>query len=316
MSRPRSARVAGGRNLRLRFGSIVLLLVSLVALFAEFIAADGPWLVVADDGVHFLPSVSAPTTASPRADDFTLGPWIPCGPQRPCAVGVDAPPSLHHPLGTDDRGRDVAARVIYGARTALGVAALALLMALVFGGLFGVAAAMLGGAYDEWLARPVELAQTFPAVIVVMIVVAVRPDATLMSLALAVAALRWAEIARLVRGEIIRLASEPYVMAGRAMGCSRFRLLRRYLLPALARPLLVSLSFGIVSVIIIETSAAFLGAGLDVSWGSAIAELLDASRSHTAAHASLCALAVTLAAAHGLADGVAEIGRASCRERV
>ena len=293
-------------SFRVGLGAVVLLCVGLIALFAEFIAADGPWLVVDSTGVQFLPDV---TTVAPRGAEspsFVLNPWIPCGPSKPCAVGPDAPSSWHHPLGTDDQARDVTARVVYGARTALGVAALAWFLALLFGAIFGVGAAMFGGAHDEWMARPVELTQSFPAVIVVLIAVAVFPDASILSLALAVAVLRWAEVARLIRGELLRLASEQYVVAARAMGCTRLRLLRRHLFPALARPVLVSLSFGIVSVIIIETSAAFLGAGIDQSWGGAIAELLDPSRSHTAAYASLFFLAVTVAAAHFLADGLAD----------
>ncbi len=293
-------------SFRLGLGAVVLLCVGLIVLFAEFIAADGPWLVVDRAGVQFLPDVTAAAPSSSESPSFALEPWIPCGPSSPCAVGPDAPSSWRHPLGTDDQARDVVARVVYGARTALGVAVAALFIALLFGAFFGIGAAMFGGAYDEWMARPVELTQTFPAVIVVLIAVAVYPDASILSLALAVAVLRWAEVARLIRGELLRLASEQYVVAARAMGCTRLRLLRRHLFPALARPVLVSLSFGIVSVIIIETSAAFLGAGIELSWGGAIAELLEPSRSHTAAYASLIFLAVTVAAAQFLADGLAD----------
>ncbi len=306
MSERGGSRVQRWRSARLGFGAIMLLLVALVALFAEFIAADGPWLVVDDSGVKFLPELTESQASEPQADAFMLRPWIPCGPRKACEVGPNAPPSLRHPLGTDDRARDVVARAVYGARTALGVAFAAWFLALLFGALFGAGAAMFGGAYDEWLARPVELAQAFPTVIVVLIVVAVSPEASMISLALAVAALRWAEVARLIRAELLRLASERYVVAARAIGCSRFRLLRRHLVPSLLRPVLVSLSFGVVSVIIIETSAAFLGAGLDLSWGSAIAELLDGSRNHMPAYASLCFLGVTVAAAQCFADGLAE----------
>lgn len=293
-------------NFRVGFGAVVLLCMGMIALFAEFIAADGPWFVVDSAGVQFLPEVTATAPSSSEPPSFVLNPWIPCGPRSPCAVGPDAPSSWDHPLGTDDQARDVMARVVYGARTALGVAVLAWIFALLFGTLFGVGAAMFGGAYDEWMARPVELTQTFPAVIVVLIAVAVYPDASILSLAFAVAVLRWAEVARLIRGELLRMASEHYVVAARAMGCTRWRLLRRHLFPALARPVLVSLSFGMVSVIIIETSAAFLGAGIDLSWGAAIAELLEPSRSHKGAYASLFFLAVTVAAAQFLADGLAD----------
>jgi peptide/nickel transport system permease protein len=189
------------------------------------------------------------------------------------------------------------------------VALIAGLFALVLGAFVGIAAAWMGRAYDELFARPVELVQTFPALIVVLLVAAVQGESTIFSLAIAVGAIRWAEVARLVRSELLRLRSEPYVLAARAIGCSRLRLLRRYLLPSLARPVVVSLSFGIVSVIVIETCAAFIGVGLDASWGSAIAELLDEDRSPRTAYASLLMLGLTVLAIQWWTDGLASGAR-------
>jgi len=170
----------------------------------------------------------------------------------------------------------------------------------------GAAAGYARGFWDELLSRPVELIQTFPTVVVVAIVAAVDQKGSAWALILAVAAVRWAEVARLVRAEVVAVCAEDFVMAARALGCSHSRILRTHILPHAARPVLVSLMFGVASVVLLEVAVAFLGFGLQDSWGVLIAEgLVPGAPAWGAMWAGLM-LALTVGSAYLIADAVGE----------
>jgi len=303
------------RSLRVRLGLLMLALAVFPAVFAELLAADQPIVAYGPSGWTVLPAIVGPAAAAEGApsrvaeryqDDLTLWPLVRAGPGTVCAEGPNRPPSWRHPLGTDSRGRDVTARLIYGARSALGVAALVLCLSLLLGGLLGAAAGYFGGFWDELLGRPVELIQAFPAVVVVAVARAIEPEATLWSLALALAAARWAEVARLVRAEVMRVCAEDFVVAARALGCSRRRLLGRHILPHAAGPVAVSLVFGVAAVVGLETAVSFVGLGSDGSWGVLIADGIAQQAPPAALLAALVAVAATVGAAALLADAMAE----------
>ncbi|HHH31510.1 MAG TPA: ABC transporter permease subunit, partial [Polyangiaceae bacterium] len=229
-----------GRSRRVRLGVLMLAVIVFPAIFAEIIAADAPVVAVGSSGVTVLPAVVPPAAYEGRdrdgitayhEGDVAVWPLVRCGPASDCGDGAEADASFSHPLGTDAEGRDVLARVIYGARHALGLALAALLIATVLGVLLGALAGYVGGAWDEGLARPIELVQAFPAIVVVAVVRAIFPDETAWSLVLAVAAVRWAEVARLVRAEVVRVGAQPHVLAARALGCGHVRVLRRHIFP-------------------------------------------------------------------------------------
>jgi peptide/nickel transport system permease protein len=303
-----------GRSLRVRAAVLVLGLVALPALFAEFVAADHPIVAIGPSGVAVLPAVvaddgSAPSAAPPAEHYQGALAWWPLvrsGPRTPTAAGPDAPASRAHPLGTDGAGRDVLARLVYGARRALGLTLAVLILSLVLGGLLGALAGYRGGAYDELLARPVEFIESFPSIVVVAVVRAIAPDLSLWSLVLAITAVRWAEIARLVREEIVRLNAEPFVDAARALGCKRRHIVVRHILPHAWGPLVVSLMFSVGAIVLLEVAVSFLGLGLEGSWGVLIAEGLTARSSLTASVWAALALALTVGAAHLLADAMSE----------
>lgn len=308
------------RSVRVRVGALMLALIVMPAIFAELIAADAPVVAVGPSGVTLLPAVVMPDShrgltreqiAAHHADDLTVWPLVRHGPSSVSDVGPNAEGSWRHPLGTDLRGRDLLARLIYGGRAAFALAFLALALSLVFGVILGGLAGYIGGFWDEVLSRPIELIDAFPTVIVVAIVRAIYPDGTLWSLVFAVAAVRWAEVARLVRAEVVKLSAGDFVVAARAIGCTHTRILRRHILPHTLRPVIVSLMFGVASVVLLEVAVSFLGLGLEGSWGTMIAEGLSvgAERSRWSANLSLWAggaLAATVAAAYLLADAVGE----------
>jgi peptide/nickel transport system permease protein len=310
---------------RLRVGAFALALFALLAVFAELLAADAPIFAVGPSGTHVFPAVVEPgayrglgpeAIAARHQGDVAVWPLVRHGPDTR-AADVGAAPSLAHPFGTDARGRDLFARVVYGARTALCVATLAVLLSLLVGAMLGAFAGWAGGFWDEALSRPIELCEAFPAVLVVAVARAIDPAGTVASLVLAVVAVRWAEAARLVRAEVVRLGHADFVLAARAIGCGPGRILRRHVLPFAARPLCVSALFGIGSLTMLEAAVSFLGLGAHGSWGVMLAEGLEPGASIRPSLLALAALGAMVGAAFLVADAAGDAldARVSSRSR-
>lgn len=302
------------RGLRVRTGALLLAFIALCAIFAEVIAADEPVVAFGPHGMAVLPAVTDASYAAMSrdeiaarhaADDFALWPLVKAGPDRN-SDAVAAGPSLAHPFGTDGRGRDVLARVVYGARGALGFTLLAVLFSLIVGTFFGTLAGYKGGFFDELLSRPIEFIETFPTIVVVAVVRAIDPEGSVWSLLLAVIAVRWAEVARLVRSEVMRVSGEHFVMAARALGCSSGRVLRRHILPHAMGPLVVSTMFAMASIVLLEASVSFLGFGLTGSWGLLIADGLRPGAPLLPAVFGILAVGLTVLASYMLADALHE----------
>lgn len=302
-------------SLRVRVGALVLACIALPAIFAEVVAANAPIFATGAGGTVVFPAIVRPDvyaemTAAEieahHADDFAVWPIIRYGPHTVSVGGPNAGPSSEHLLGTDGQGRDLFVRVVYGARVALGIAFVALFLSMLVGGVLGGLAGYFGGFWDELLARPIEVVETFPSVFVVAVVSAVHPDGSIWSLAVAVAAVRWAEVARLVRAEVVKTSSAQFVLAARALGCGHLRILTRHILPFALRPTVESALFGVASVIILEVSVSFLGLGPDVSWGAIIAEGIGPNGALASTVWAGLALIVTVASAYLLADAIGE----------
>jgi peptide/nickel transport system permease protein len=294
-----------------------LVLASLVlpAVFAELVAADAPIVAFGEHGAVVLPAIVVPAAhrgltreqiATLHQGDVAVWPFVRFGPDSVSDAGAAATSSSRHPLGTDAHGHDLVARLVYGARTAFGLAVAAIVLALFFGTLFGALAGYRGGIWDELLSRPVELIETFPAIVVVAVVQAVDPAHSMWSLVLAVLLVRWAEVARLVRAEVIKLSSEDFVAAARALGCSHTRILRRHILPQAMRPVIVSSMFGVASVVLLEVAVAFLGIGAEESWGVLLADALDGGSGIRGAGWAAAAVGITVAAVYLVADAMGE----------
>jgi peptide/nickel transport system permease protein len=267
------------------FGMVLLGLLALTGIFAEVIASPAPIVASGPRGLSVLPGVvhAADYAGRTRAeidrlhrDDVALWPWVRYGPNtRVDAQGAGLPAGDRHPLGVDAEGRDLLARLVYGARTALGLSLGAVLLGMTLGVALGGLAGYERGFWDDRLVRLVETVDTFPAIIVVALVRAIERRPSALSLVIAVAFVRWAEIARLVRVEVLRATTEDYVTAARALGASPARVFLRHILPGAIGPAIVSSVFGVASVVLLETALSFLGMGAEsrvASWGETMAE--------------------------------------------
>ena len=170
------------------------------------------------------------------------------------------PPSLAHPFGTDEGGRDIFSRVVFGTRNSLGIAVTVVLGSAMFGILVGAVAGLAGGAVDELLMRIVDLFLAFPA-FVLALALAASLGRGLGSIALALAIIWWPGYARLVRGEILALREQQHVETARALGVRGLRLVRRHMLPFMTKSVNVRITTDIGYALVAVTALSFLGLG-------------------------------------------------------
>lgn len=233
-----------------------------------------------------------------------LGAGDPFGPSETLLT----PPSAAHPFGTDELGRDVLARVLHGAATALLVSFPPALLAAVVGTVVGLVAGYTGGLVDEVLLKLIELVLVVPRFLLALVVVALF-GGSLPLLAIVLAATFWPATARLVRAEAISLRERPFVEAARALGASDTRIVLHHLLRLVLPIVAVNSSFQAGQAALIESGLAFLGLGDRnvVSWGA----MLSDAQSYlglawwTALFPGL-ALSALVLAANLVGDGIAD----------
>jgi peptide/nickel transport system permease protein len=270
-----------------RVGALVLACLAMTAVMGDFLASDLPVLCRWKGTLYVLPNVVHPAPlagldcATMRAEagpgDWRIEPLVAHGPTE---VGPEEdallPPLLAgHPLGTDAEGRDVFARVVHGARTALGVGLLASAVLVLIGVVLGALAGFAGGVIDGLVSRLVESLTAIPTLVLVLVVSAIVDHPTTSTLLWTIALTRWAELARLVRAEVLLAMAQDYVTAARALGASAPRLLVRHVLPNVVAPAIVAASFGVASVVLTEAAVDFLRVGSPdglASWGEAMGE--------------------------------------------
>jgi peptide/nickel transport system permease protein len=284
------------RNRLARLGGFVLAAFVLVAVFADVLASDLPLVCRWQGTVHVLPNVVRPAAlagvdissmrSSMRSDAqpgaWMLEPLVGFGPQESTSAVLSPPFVQGHPFGTDAHGRDVFARTVHGARTALGLGLVASLVLVLIGVALGAVAGFVGGAVDTLVTRAVESFTAIPTLVLVLIVCALVPHPTTATLLWTIALTRWTDLARLVRAEVLLVLGTDYVTAARALGASPARVLRRHVLPNAIGPAIVAAAFGIASVVLIEAAVEFLHVGppsTTASWG----ELLGEARGHAGA---------------------------------
>jgi peptide/nickel transport system permease protein len=183
-------------------------------------------------------------------------------------------PSAAHWFGTDQVGRDILSRVIYGTRVSPVIAIIVLAIACAIGIPLGVAAGFLGGWVDELIMRVTDVFLAFPPLLLALALAAVLP-ASLTSLTIAIAAVWWPWYVRLLRGQAASVAGRPYIETCRALGISRTRIIFRHILPNSITPLLVQVSLDIGGVILTASALSFLGLGAQdptPDWGLMVAE--------------------------------------------
>ena len=202
-----------------------------------------------------------------------LAPYDPIA-QGDLRVASYLSPSAAHWLGTDQFGRDVLSRIIYGARISLAVGFIAVAIAIVLGSLLGAVAGYLGGKNDTMIMRFTDMVMAFPRlVLLIMIIALFEPSITLIILVLGLT--QWPGTARLVRGEVLSLREREYVQAARALGFGRSRIILRQLIPNVLAPVIVAATLGVGNTIVLEAGLSFLGMGVQPptpSWGTLVAD--------------------------------------------
>ncbi len=187
-------------------------------------------------------------------------------------------PSAAHPFGTDQFSRDVLSRVIYGSRVSLGVAALAVLLALTLGAAVGALAGYAGGWTDMICMRFVDAVLSVPRVLLLLVLVASTGPLTVGGIILLLGLTGWAGTSRLVRGEVMRLRGLDYVLASRATGTPEWRVFAMHVLPGVVPQLLVTGTLALATVIPLEAGLSFLGLGVQpptASWGNIISDAAE-----------------------------------------
>jgi peptide/nickel transport system permease protein len=206
------------------------------------------------------------------------GPWFGGDPTtQELALRLEGP-SLAHPLGLDELGRDVLARLLAGGRVSLLVGAAVVGISAFAGTLIGALAGYLGGWFDEVVGRLMDVLLAFPGILLSIAMVAVLGP-NLSNVVLALSLIGWVGYARLVRGQVLRIRELEYVQAARALGVTTPWILARHVIPATLSPVTVQATLGMAGAVIAEASLSFLGLGVQPpmpSWGT----MLDAGRSH------------------------------------
>lgn len=200
-----------------------------------------------------------------------LAPYItPCDPSAIDAYHVLLPPSAEHWMGTDELGRDVFTRIIYGARISLKVGFVAVGIAIAIGTVVGLLAGYYGGWLDSTLMRFVDIMLCFPTFFLILAVIALL-EPSIWYIMLIIGITGWMGVARLVRAEVLSIKERDYITAARSIGASNVRIIFRHILPNAAAPVFVAATLGVAGAILTESALSFLGIGVQPptpSWGN------------------------------------------------
>ncbi|MFA5893515.1 MAG: ABC transporter permease [Candidatus Margulisiibacteriota bacterium] len=179
-------------------------------------------------------------------------------------------PSLRHLFGTDDLGRDLLSRALYGARISLTVGAVAVIISVLIGTLLGALSGYYGSWLDSVIMRGVDVMLAFPSIFLILAIQAMLTP-NIYNVMIVIGLTSWMGVARLVRGEFLRIRELQYVEAARAIGCSDFRIIFRHILPNASSPIIVAATLGMAGAVLTESALSFLGLGVQPpmsSWGN------------------------------------------------
>ncbi len=215
-----------------------------------------------------------------------LAPWLsPYDPDKPQLQLQLGAPSLVHPMGTDDLGRDLLTRIMYGGRISLSIGILAMALAVLLGTAVGALAGYYGGATDNLLMRFTDLMLSIPALFLLIILILLLRSfpvpflrGGVLAIVLAIALLSWMTVARLVRASFLSLKEQVFVEAAKALGAGHGRIMVRHMLPNAASPIIVAATLRVANSIITESGLSFLGFGVQPptpTWGNMLRNAQD-----------------------------------------
>ncbi len=279
-------------RLTVKLSLFIVVTYALVALLADFIASDLPILLKYDGKTYVVPNVLRPDELRDmdnialmdlmvKGEDWGLFPPVPYGPLQSKVEGeIEAlgSPSNRHLMGTDDRGRDVLARVVHGTRISLLVGFVAVAIYVVIGIFFGAVAGFYGGWLDSIISRVIETMMSFPTFFFILAIQGLLQRSSIIQIMIVIGLTRWTDVARLVRGEVLKVKNENYILAARSMGLSNARILLRHVIPNSMGPVMVAASLGIAGTVLIEAALSFLGFGTpppSPSWGEMLTQAYE-----------------------------------------
>jgi len=220
------------RNILFYSGLIIVVLFVLIAVFAPFIATHDPTYI-----------------------DFS---------------SVFLPPSAEHYFGTDDLGRDVFSRIVYGSRISLFVGFVAVGISIVIGVLLGLLSGFFGGVLDSIIMRFVDIMLCFPSFFLILAVIAFLSP-SIINVMIIIGLTGWMGVTRLVRAEVMSVKTRDYIVSARVQGVSVWRIMGKHILPNVFTPIFVTATLGVAGAILTESSLSFLGLGVQPptpSWGN------------------------------------------------
>lgn len=267
-----------------RAGFVLVALLFLMAAMAPILANDKPYYLSIEGKSYWpcffsYPSLQGINLKSLQADGKAKA-FFPPVPYSPTEYDLDVPlipPGKGHILGTDEQGRDVASRMIHGSRISLSVGFVAVGLYVLLGTVIGALAGYYGGKTDMIISRLIEIMICFPTFFLILTVLAFLGP-SLYNIMVVIGITGWTGIARLVRGEFLRLRGQDFVTSTRAFGAGALRIIFRHILPNAMAPVMVSASFGVASAVLVESSLSFLGFGVQPptpSWGEILSQSRD-----------------------------------------
>lgn len=275
------------RNYLAMFGLWVVIFLFLVAIFAPLLANDRPIVMKAKGELmfpalrQFVPGIDPYERLDWEKPEEHFGQieWklMPIVKYHPNHIELSRryeAPSREHWLGTDDRGRDLLSRLIWGSRVSLSVGFVAVGIAILIGIPIGAIAGYYGGKADAVILRIIEVVICFPVFFLILTILAFLPQ-SIFNIMVVIGVTGWVDPARLIRGEFLKIRKILYVEASRAIGASDLRVIFRHILPNAVAPVLVSATFGVAGAILTESALSFLGFGVPPptpSWGEAISQ--------------------------------------------
>ena len=200
-----------------------------------------------------------------------FAPFIaPYEPTKIDVYNVLSPPSKTHPFGTDELGRDLLSRMIWGSRASLKVGFIAVGIAITIGIIIGSFAGYYGGKIDSLLMRFVDIMLAFPTFFLILAVIAIL-EPSISTIMIVIGLTGWMDVARLVRAEFLTLKERDFISAAKAIGAGDLRIIFKHILPNALSPVFVAATFGIAGAILVESGLSFLGLGVqppEPSWGN------------------------------------------------
>jgi peptide/nickel transport system permease protein len=268
------------KNRLAMFGLALILLLFGVAILAPFLANDRPIYVRIDGTSYWFANIIEYSDLAqvdfrswqPGDGERIVRSLVPHDPLEDNLLVRLTPPSKAHWLGTDDRGRDVLSRMIWGTRISMRIGFVAVGISMAIGLVVGALAGYYGGWVDMVVQRIIEVVMCFPSFFLILALMAFLPP-SIWNIMIVLGLLGWTGIARLVRGEFLKLRDSDFAVAARATGFRDSWIMFRHLLPNALAPVWVSATFGVAGAILTESGLSFLGFGVPpptASWGEVL----------------------------------------------